>query len=137
MRPTISQIGKWLAAQRARAGLSQSVAARRAGINSPDQISKWERGDKMPETDNFVALVLAYNADVRTFDTFDWDAEPVVATGFLAITDEDLADPAAPAVSASAPADRPSGRVPSGVARGASSRSPTKPRTHGGKGKGR
>lgn len=61
MAVTASQIASWLKAQRSRTGLSQGDAAKLAGVSS-DAISKWERGEKGIMAENFVALVLAYNA---------------------------------------------------------------------------
>lgn len=52
-----------------------------AGV-SPDAISKWERGEKGIMAENFVALVIAYKADVRAMpaelkalSTYRLDAE--------------------------------------------------------------
>lgn len=59
-----SQIARWLRFARERAELSQGGAALVAGL-SPDAISKWERGEKGIMAENFVALVIAYKADVR------------------------------------------------------------------------
>lgn len=65
MAVSASQIARWLKRERERVGLSQTQAAQAAGL-SPDAISKWERGEKGIMAENFVALALAYDADVRT-----------------------------------------------------------------------
>lgn len=67
MAITASQIANWLRVQRGRAGLSQGEAGKKAGLN-PDAISKWERGERGIMAENFVALVLAYDVDVRSIE---------------------------------------------------------------------
>ena len=59
MGPTQSQIGKWLAAAREKAELSQSAAGR-AIEKDGQQLSKWERGEREMSAVSFLALVQLY-----------------------------------------------------------------------------
>jgi len=75
MAITASQIARWLRQQRDAAGLSQGEAAKKAGLNS-DAISKWEREEKGIMAESFVALVLAYDADIRTIAAVENGKQP-------------------------------------------------------------
>lgn len=71
-------IAKRFTEYRKAAGLSQGAVAEKLGV-SRQAVSKWERGDAVPDVDNFVALAELYNVSFNTL-YFGYEAEaPVVA----------------------------------------------------------
>lgn len=84
MPPDAARIGEWLEAARRRHGqYSQEQAAAQVGTTSRT-MGAWERGETVPPTDQFIALVQLYKADpmelFRTTDppdaTTDWTMAP-------------------------------------------------------------
>ena len=61
-------IAQRLAARRKQAGLSQEALADKLGV-SRQAVSKWERAESLPDTDNLIALAAIYGL---TLDELLW-----------------------------------------------------------------
>ena len=57
------EIGQRLAEMRKQAGLSQEALAEKLGI-SRQAVSKWERAESAPDTDNLIALSKLYGVSL-------------------------------------------------------------------------
>lgn len=62
------EIARRLAARRKQAGLSQEALADKLGV-SRQAVSKWERAESLPDTDNLIALAAIYGL---TLDDLLW-----------------------------------------------------------------
>ncbi|RIK82248.1 hypothetical protein DCC62_00455 [candidate division KSB1 bacterium] len=58
---------------RKHAGITQQEVARRVGVSSPSQVSRWERGERLPNLTQALRLSALYNRMVNDlfFDLFD------------------------------------------------------------------
>jgi transcriptional regulator with XRE-family HTH domain len=70
-----SQIGSKLRAARENAGMTQSAAAVRLGIDSVT-LSRWERGVQSPKHHVFGSLAAIYNVPRAYFEVEDSEADP-------------------------------------------------------------
>ena len=70
-------IAKRFTEYRKAAGFSQGAVAEKLGV-SRQAVSKWERGDAVPDVDNFVALAELYNVSFNTL-YFGYEPEAPVA----------------------------------------------------------
>lgn len=57
------EIAERLAARRKQAGLSQEALAEKLGV-SRQAVSKWERSESSPDTDNLIALAKLYGVSL-------------------------------------------------------------------------
>ena len=57
------EIAERLAARRKQAGLSQEALAEKLGV-SRQAVSKWERSESSPDTDNLIALARLYGVSL-------------------------------------------------------------------------
>ena len=87
------EIAERLAARRKQAGLSQEALAEKLGV-SRQAVSKWERSESSPDTDNLIALARLYGvsldellyvddsiADDVAFEARDRAADTAAGTG--------------------------------------------------------
>ncbi len=84
-------IAKRFTEYRKTAGLSQGAVAEKLGV-SRQAVSKWERGDAVPDVDNFVALAELYNV---SFNTLYFGFEPEVPAAPAPVTEEKTEEAAA------------------------------------------
>ena len=68
------EIAQRLANRRKRAGLSQEALAARLGV-SRQAVSKWERSESSPDTDNLIALAQLYGVSLDELLYVDGEAE--------------------------------------------------------------
>lgn len=83
-------IAKRFTEYRKAAGLSQGAVAEKLGV-SRQAVSKWERGDAVPDVDNFVALAELYNVSFNTL-YFGYEAEAPVVAPVVAPVEEPAAE---------------------------------------------
>jgi transcriptional regulator with XRE-family HTH domain len=83
-------IAKRFTEYRKAAGLSQGAVAEKLGV-SRQAVSKWERGDAVPDVDNFVALAELYNVSFNTL-YFGYEAEAPVVAPVVAPVEEHVAE---------------------------------------------
>ena len=57
----LRELGKFLAEQRTRAGLTQRDVARRLGYTTPQFVSNWERGVALPPLSDLPLITSLYN----------------------------------------------------------------------------
>ena len=69
-----AEVAKRFTEYRKASGLSQGAVAEKLGV-SRQAVSKWERGDAVPDVDNFVALAELYNVSFNTL-YFGFDNTP-------------------------------------------------------------
>lgn len=73
-----AEVAKRFTEYRKASGLSQGAVAEKLGV-SRQAVSKWERGDAVPDVDNFVALAKLYNVSFNTL-YFGYDNTPATET---------------------------------------------------------
>ena len=59
---------------RKKTGMSQDELAEKIGV-SRQTISKWERGEALPDTENLIALAKLYNVTMIYFEDFSEDIQ--------------------------------------------------------------
>ena len=105
------EIAERLAARRKQAGLSQEALAEKLGV-SRQAVSKWERSESSPDTDNLIALARLYGVsldellyvDDAIADDVAFEAEDRAGEGTDAAAAAQVAAAAAQTAAASAKA---------------------------------